>query len=109
LTGDALYQDRLKRGREQRVIGATDNAIRLLQEAYDVHPDYAQVNYELGLAYLADEQPCEGKKYLETYIDLETDEQAKEEARSRLNAVQCEETESSQGSAGGGTSETGHG
>ena len=99
LTGDALYEDRLSRGRQMRAIGAFDAAIRLLEEAYSVHPEYAQVNYELGLAYIADEQTCEGRDYLERYVELETDEQARDEAQARLNNVVCDET-STQGSTG---------
>lgn len=101
LTGDALYEDRLSRGRRMRAIGANAAAIRLLTEAYEVHPDYAQVNYELGLAYISDDQTCEGRTYLEKYVELETDPEARAEAEQRLDAVQCDESE--QGSTGGGS------
>jgi tetratricopeptide (TPR) repeat protein len=99
LTGDALYEDRLSRGRRMRAMGSNAAAIRLLTEAYEVHPDFAQVNYELGLAYLNDDQMCEGRKYLEKYVELETDPEARAEAEQRLNAVQCDESE--QESTGG--------
>jgi Tfp pilus assembly protein PilF len=93
LEGDALYQDRLSRGRRMRAIGSTSAAIRLLLEAYGVHPDYAQVNYELGMAYLADGQTENGKTYLEKYLTLETDEDAKAEVEARLRALESEESE----------------
>jgi tetratricopeptide (TPR) repeat protein len=91
LTGDALYEDRLSRGRQARAIGDADNAVNLLKEAYGVHPDYSQVNYELGLAYIAASDPCDGKKYLERYLQLETDADAKAQAQEKLNGVVCDE------------------
>ena len=87
LTGDALYQDRLSRGRQMRAIGSSQAAIRLLIEAYEVHPDYAVVNYELGMAYLIDGQNDSAKFYLERYIELETDPELIADAQARLDAI----------------------
>ncbi len=88
LEGDELYQDRLSRGRQMRAIGSTSAAIRLLEEAFDVHPDYAQVNYELGLAYLLDGQTVQGRYYLERYLELETDPVMIAEVEARLRAIE---------------------
>ncbi len=87
LTGDDLYQDRLSRGRQMRAIGSTSAAIRLLLEAYEVHPDYAVVNYELGMAYLLDGQSVLGTEYLVTYLELETDPERRAEVEARLEAI----------------------
>jgi len=93
LQGDDLYNDRLSRGRRMRAIGSTDAAIRLLLEAYAVHPDYAQVNYELGMAYLAAGQNANARTHLEKYLQLETNEQAKEDVRARLRALDTAQPE----------------
>ncbi|MFH1675819.1 MAG: tetratricopeptide repeat protein [bacterium] len=93
LEGDALYRDRLSRGRQMRASGATAAAIRLLLEAFDVHPDYAQINNELALAYLADGQTGEGKTYLKRYIKLETDPDLRAAAEARLKAIEDSEKE----------------
>ncbi len=97
LTGDALYEDRLSRGRQMRAIGSSAAAIGLLLEAYDVHPDYAQVNYELGLAYLLDGQTSEGKGYLQRYIELETDPDLRAKAEERLRAIEGDDAGGDEG------------
>ena len=92
LTGDELYTDRLSRGRRMRAIGSTQAAIMLLMVAYEVHPDFAIVNYELGMAYLADGQIELARYYLERYIGFETDETLIAEVQARLNALDVNET-----------------
>ncbi len=92
LTGDELYTDRLSRGRRMRAIGSTQAAIMLLMVAYEVHPDFAIVNYELGMAYLADGQIENARYYLERYIGFETDETLIAEVQARLNALDVNET-----------------
>jgi tetratricopeptide (TPR) repeat protein len=96
LTGDALYQDRLSRGRQMRAIGSTDAAIRLLLEAYEVHPNFKQVNYELGMAYLAAGQTGTGVGYLEAYIQLETDPAARAEVQERIDAINGNSSDTSE-------------
>jgi len=88
LTGDDLYRDRLRRGRQMRAIGSTEAAISLLLEAYQVHPDYAQVNYELGMTYLLDGQTDQARTYLEKYLELETDPELRAEVEARLEAIE---------------------
>ena len=90
LEGDELYTDRLRRGRQMRAIGENDSAVTLLLEAYGVHPDYAQVNRELGLAYQSGAQLEMAKIYYEKYLNLETDSSAKVEIQSRLDAINAE-------------------
>ena len=104
LEGDALYQDRLSRGRQMRAIGSSAAAIRLLTEAYEVHPDYAIVNYELALAYLLDGQTDQGKHYLQRYIGLETDPDLKARAQERLDALNGESASEDES---GGTDDSG--
>ena len=87
LTDDELYQDRLSRGRQMRAIGSTQAAIRLLTEAYEVHPDYALVNYELGMAYLTDGQNESARFYLERFIELGTDPELIAEVQVRLDII----------------------
>jgi hypothetical protein len=45
------------------------------------------------MAYLADGQTENGKTYLEKYLTLETDEDAKAEVEARLRALESEESE----------------
>jgi tetratricopeptide (TPR) repeat protein len=92
LSGDELYQDRLSRGRQMRARGLTSLAIDLLKIAYDVHPDYAQVNYELGLAYLADGQTEPARTHLERYLTLETDPARRAEVEARLAELEQEDS-----------------
>ncbi len=107
LEGDELYQDRLSRGRRMRAIGSTDAAIRLLLEAYGVHPDYAQVNYELGMAYLTAGDTAQGRTYLEKYLELETDPALRAEVEQRLAAIGGTEEETEEnGEEGTGEGES---
>lgn len=92
LTGDELYTDRLSRGRQMRAIGSTQAAIMLLMVAHEVHPDFAVVNYELGMAYLTDGQIELARHYLERYISLETHQTLIAEVQARLNALDVNET-----------------
>jgi tetratricopeptide (TPR) repeat protein len=110
LEGDDLYNDRLRRGRQMRAIGSTAAAINLLLQAYEVHPDYAQVNYELGMAYLLDGQTDTGVNYLERYLDLETDPALRAEVENRIQAVRnagggSDESDTSSGEGDGSTSD----
>jgi len=99
LEGDDLYNDRLSRGRRMRGRGSYAAAIQLLLEAYDVHPEYKQVNYELGLAYFSNGQLLSAKRHLEKYISLETDTVLRVQAEAKLAEVE-QAIEDSEGSGG---------
>ena len=87
LEGDELYNDRLSRGRQMRARGSYPEAIDLLLEAYDVHPYYAQVNYELGLSYYFNEQPLLAKPHLEKYLEVGTDPDLRATVQEKLDEV----------------------
>jgi len=87
LEGDELYNDRLSRGRQMRARGSYPEAIDLLLEAYDVHPYYAQINYELGLSYYFNEQPLLAKPHLEKYLEVGTDPDLRATVEEKLDEV----------------------
>jgi len=95
LSGDELYQDRLSRGRRERAIGNYSRAIQYLLEAYGVHPDYAQVNYELGKAYYGGEQIEQAKIYFNRFLDFGTDPSLISEVEGILRDIERGPEESS--------------
>ena len=70
ITADSDFDSCVKEGVEAFNTGNFDRAIQALSEAVRLHPDYADMRFKLGMAYLRNAEHAKAREELERAIEI---------------------------------------